>query len=65
MMNFLINTYYEGLTCVLIGTIILIWTMKDKDRSFGYIFHPFIEGLISSIGFILLGLDTLYTVYNS
>lgn len=54
IMEFLVTTYLGGFFFILLGIIIVRYTIRNPDKK-GYPINGDIKGWFSGIGFILLG----------
>ena len=58
IMNFLVTSYIGAIFFIVLGIILLRYTIKNPDTK-GYPINSDIKGWFSSIGFIILGVIVL------
>lgn len=61
--EFLLHSYYGGLTLILIGIYLLVSSFKLEAKSLGYAIHPFLYGVVSGIGFLGIGIAVVIMNY--
>lgn len=59
--EFLFNSITGGILWLIIGTLMMFYTLKFVNREPTSVGQPFLNALFSSIGFITLGLIMIIT----
>lgn len=56
----IVTSYCFGIFALFFGIYILIYTLKNAPRETNLSLQPFMSGVFGSIGFIILGIVTIY-----